>query len=92
MHITEPRVIVGTPAERPVGLAFSLGDRNVIDAGEALLHQIRRWWSKKGWEDCNIAILTGTESDIVVLDIDKHVRDLGRRELRRSLPQVQLEP
>src|SRR5262245_2067349 len=38
-EILQPRVIVRPPAERPVILALALGDRPVVDAGDAPAHQ-----------------------------------------------------
>src|SRR5262249_43644705 len=39
--IREPRVIIGATAERPVKFAVRFPDRQIVDAGEAALHQAR---------------------------------------------------
>jgi len=43
--------------------------RHGLKDGTIESRQIRRWWSK--WPDANVAIVTGADSDLLVIDVDQ---------------------
>lgn len=32
--------------------------------------EVRKWWTRRGWQDSNIVIVTGAVSNLIVVDID----------------------
>jgi hypothetical protein len=61
--------------------------RNGVKDASAHLEDVVRWWAE--WPDANVAIRTGAESDVVVLDIDpRHGGDEGLVDLECQYGQL----